>query len=276
MHSAEFSVVLVAKNEELRIRDSLESILKLNPSEIIIIDGDSNDNTVKIAREYTNKVFISKNGNLTKDRQLGIDEAEFNLIAMIDADHRVEPATINGMLHDMDKYNLDIIQAGLKFVGNSFLCKAENQLMSLTVNIPGEKEMIGVAPALYKKSVFSQIRFSDEITKSMDDTDFMFRLKRDTGLKIGTSHQKVFSLHFGGIGDYLHKFLWYGKGDGEFCMKHKRRAWKMIFHLAITYPIIYPIKGLMRLKFKIIPFCVMQGYVRLFSCLRFILRSLVN
>ena len=49
MHSAEFSVVLVAKNEELRIRDSLESILKLNPSEIIIIDGDSNDNTVKIA-----------------------------------------------------------------------------------------------------------------------------------------------------------------------------------------------------------------------------------
>ena len=48
MHSAEFSVVLVAKNEELRIRDSLESILKLNPSEIIIIDGDSNDNTVKI------------------------------------------------------------------------------------------------------------------------------------------------------------------------------------------------------------------------------------
>ena len=148
MLSEEFSVVLVAKNEELRIRDSLESIKKLNPSEIIVIDGASNDDTVNIAREYTSKVFISENGNLTKDRQLGIDAAEFNLIAMIDADHRVERATINGMLHDMHKYNLDIVQAGLIFIGNSFLCKAENQLMSLTVNIPGEKEMIGVAPAL--------------------------------------------------------------------------------------------------------------------------------
>ena len=272
MFHKEFSVVLVAKNEERRIRESLQSIQLLNPSEIIVVDGNSEDDTVAIAREFATKIIVSKDGNLTKDRQLGIDQADFDYIVMIDADHRVRPNTVDCLFNDMNKYNLDIIQAQLRFLGSSFLCEAENQLMEITTNVPGEKQMIGVAPALYKKAVFREIKFDDHITKSMDDTDLMYRLKRDTTLRIGTAAVVVSSLHFGGLQDYFQKFLWYGKGDGEFCIKHKKRAWKMLIHLIITYPFLYPIKGILTMKFKLIPFCVFQGWVRLFACVRQMLR----
>ena len=80
------SVVVVVKNEEEHIEDALISIKssKPMPSEIIVIDGDSNDRTVEIAKKYTSKVFVSKNSNLTDDRQIGINKASNNLIAMID------------------------------------------------------------------------------------------------------------------------------------------------------------------------------------------------
>ena len=66
--------------------------------------------------------------------------------------------------------------------------------------------------------------------------------------------------------DYMKKFIWYGVGDGEFCKKHKNRAFSMFFHLAIRYPILYPLKALVSLKFRAIPFCMLQGFTRLYAC----------
>ena len=81
-----FSVVVCAKNEEKRITECLKSI-KNKPSEIIVIDENSSDQTVKLAKTITKKVFIRKNSNLTNDRQFGIDQCKNDIIAMIDADH---------------------------------------------------------------------------------------------------------------------------------------------------------------------------------------------
>ena len=80
------SVVVCAKNEEKRIKNCLESIKKNKIDEIILIDGNSKDKTIQIAKKYTKKIFISKKKSLTYDRQLGIDRAKNKLVAMIDAD----------------------------------------------------------------------------------------------------------------------------------------------------------------------------------------------
>jgi glycosyltransferase involved in cell wall biosynthesis len=262
------SVVVVVKNEEEHIEDALISIKssKPMPSEIIVIDGDSNDRTVEIAKKYTSKVFVSKNSNLTDDRQIGINKASNNLIAMIDADNRVTETTFTDMISDLKKYNLDIVQASVFNPGKNFWDKAETEMLDLIINVPGNKKMIGVAPNIYKKEIFEHIQFDSNITKTIDDTDFMYRLHKLKKYRLGSSPTRVVNLHTGNTSDYIKKFIWYGVGDGEFCKKHKNRAFGMFFHLAIRYPILYPLKALASFKFRAIPFCMLQGLTRLYAC----------
>ncbi|MHA1989209.1 MAG: glycosyltransferase [Promethearchaeota archaeon] len=50
------SVIIIAGNEEENIRDSLESVKCTN--EIIVVDSESTDSTIDIAKRFTEKVFI--------------------------------------------------------------------------------------------------------------------------------------------------------------------------------------------------------------------------
>ena len=54
------SVVVCAKNEEKRIKNCLESIKKNKIDEIILIDGNSKDKTIQIAKKYTKKFLFQK------------------------------------------------------------------------------------------------------------------------------------------------------------------------------------------------------------------------
>ena len=54
------SIAIIVKNEEKNIRRLLESI-KLSQryilTEVIVVDTGSDDNTISIAREYTDKIY---------------------------------------------------------------------------------------------------------------------------------------------------------------------------------------------------------------------------
>jgi glycosyltransferase involved in cell wall biosynthesis len=52
------SVIINTLNEEKNISSCIESIIKQNPYEIILIDGSSNDKTVDIAKKYNVKVIV--------------------------------------------------------------------------------------------------------------------------------------------------------------------------------------------------------------------------
>lgn|SRR5574344_1185908 len=268
------SVVCCIKNEEKRIEECLKTIQKCNPFEIIIVDGNSSDKTVEICKKYTDKIINTKNSNLTKDRQIGINAAKSNYIAMIDADHRLQKDDLQNLLDDLKNYNFDIVQSQLKSFNNyNWLNKAEEQMWELNHNIPGEKTMIGVAPAIYKKEIFNKINFDDTITKTIDDTDFIYRLSLIPGVKYGIGTVKIAQIHDSDFKSYLKKFIWYGKGDGEFCIKHKNRCPSMLFHLFIRYPIIYSIKALLNFKFYAVFYLIFQGLVRGYNAVYTIIRN---
>jgi glycosyltransferase involved in cell wall biosynthesis len=260
------SVIVCVKNEENRIVDCLRSVVSCQPNEIIVIDGDSKDSTARLALNYTNNVIITKSSNLTRDRQIGIDAASNDIIAMIDADHRLVDDSLNSLLKDLMTFKFDIVQSQLKsYINNNFWNAAEEQFWDLTHNRPGPKKMIGVAPALYKKKIFSIINFDDSITKTIDDTDFIYRLSQHENINYGIGTTKIKQLHNGSLQSYLKKFKWYGIGDSEFCRKHPRRAFSMVYHLLIRYPIIYSTKSLLKGKFRAFPFLIIQGITRFYG-----------
>ena len=103
-------------------------ITKKIPFEIIIVDGGSKDNTIEIAKAYTDKIFSSNNSNLTKDRQIGITNCQNELVAMIDSDHILMPGDLSSLVDDLFYYNLDIVQSGLEaYELKGFWVKAENE-----------------------------------------------------------------------------------------------------------------------------------------------------
>ena len=136
----EISVVLCAKNEEIRIAESIKGILKNNVSKLIIVDGNSTDKTYNIASKFDCKIIKSFSNSLTKDRQIGIDACNSKYVAMIDADHYLESNSIE-LLEDLIKFNFDIIQSKLEpYDQSTLLGKAEKHYMILHIIIQDLKK----------------------------------------------------------------------------------------------------------------------------------------
>jgi len=268
------SVVVCTKNEEARLEDCLRSIVESAPDEIIVVDGGSTDRTLEIAAKFTDRIISTPKSNLTLDRQRGIDAAKHDLIAMIDADHRLHPGDLDQLYQDLERFGLDIVQSQLvSYENRGFWDAAEEQSWDLTHNIPGEKKMIGTAPAIYRRRVFEHVRFDDTITSAIDDTDFMYRLSKFPEHKIGIGTTRVRQLHFSDFSTYWKKFRWYGRGDGQFCIKNPERAPSMCYHLLVRYPLIYSARAVRRGKLKAVPFFVLQGSLRFASLVATVARG---
>jgi len=85
----ELSVVLATFNEEKNLPECLDSVRNLG-DEIIIVDGSSVDNTVKIAKKYGAKVAVVENlPNFHINKQKAIDLATKDWILQLDADEKV-------------------------------------------------------------------------------------------------------------------------------------------------------------------------------------------
>ncbi|MDQ7001559.1 MAG: glycosyltransferase family 2 protein [Ghiorsea sp.] len=88
---SKISVVLATFNEENNIGDCLKTI-KDWADEIIVVDGESTDRTVEIAKKHGAKVFITSNKPIFHiNKQMAIDKAKGDWILQLDADERVTP-----------------------------------------------------------------------------------------------------------------------------------------------------------------------------------------
>jgi hypothetical protein len=182
-----------------------------------------------------------------------------SLVAYIDADHRLDEGALGRLVADLEAFELDVVQSCISISPVSFWCRAESDFLDLTHNIPGRKKMVGVAPAIFGKVVLETVRFEDRITKTIDDTDFMYRLDRDYSYVVGIGTTTVVQDHAGSLTSYVRKFRWYGRGDAEFCIKHPERQPSMLFHLGIRYPFVYSAKALVHGRWRVAPYAILQG-----------------
>ena len=81
------SAVIIAFNEEKNIRGCLESIKWVD--EIIVVDSFSNDATVEICREYTDRVIQREWPGHVKQKQFALEQATGDWILSLDADERL-------------------------------------------------------------------------------------------------------------------------------------------------------------------------------------------
>ena len=86
---APLSVVVITKNESERITDCLKSVEWVK--DIIVLDDFSTDNTVDIAKTFTDRVYQRAMDIEGKHRNYAYSLASFEWVLSLDADERVTP-----------------------------------------------------------------------------------------------------------------------------------------------------------------------------------------
>lgn len=105
------SVVVLTKNEEKNLQDCLESIKWCD--EILVIDDNSTDKTIEIAKKYGARVFIrSLNNSFAQQRNFGLKKAWGKWVLFLDADERIS--------EELKKEILKIIDSGSNIKGFYF------------------------------------------------------------------------------------------------------------------------------------------------------------
>jgi glycosyltransferase involved in cell wall biosynthesis len=83
------SVVMVTRDEEMNIEDALRSAA--DAREIVVVDSFSTDRTVKICRQYTDRIYPHEWRGYARQKQLAVDLAQGPWVLILDADERITP-----------------------------------------------------------------------------------------------------------------------------------------------------------------------------------------
>jgi len=91
MEKYKISIITVTKNSEKYLKKNIRSVLNQSYKnyEHIIVDGNSNDNTIKIIKSFKNKIKLIKNHNdkgLYHAMNVGIKNASGDIIGILNSD----------------------------------------------------------------------------------------------------------------------------------------------------------------------------------------------
>ncbi|MBI5602161.1 MAG: glycosyltransferase family 2 protein [Deltaproteobacteria bacterium] len=111
------SVTIITQNEEKNLRSCLESVAFAD--EIIILDSESQDRTLSIAREFTDKIFQEPWQGFARQKNMAQDKAQGPWILNIDADERVTTELKEEIVSAIQKGSL---YTGFKIPRKNFFC----------------------------------------------------------------------------------------------------------------------------------------------------------
>jgi len=100
---SKLSVIVITKNEEKNVRECLSSVLWAE--EIIVVDAGSTDNTLGIAKEFTQKVYSRPWDGYGAAKNFGLTQCACEWILSIDADERVTPELREEILGKLSSVN---------------------------------------------------------------------------------------------------------------------------------------------------------------------------
>lgn len=84
------SAVTITKNEEAHVARALRSVRKIS-HDVIVVDSESTDRTVQIAKEFTDRVFVRPWPGYGPQKNFALEQAACDWVLFVDADEEVSP-----------------------------------------------------------------------------------------------------------------------------------------------------------------------------------------
>lgn len=171
------SIIIPVYNVEQYLRQCIDSVLAQTYAdfEVLLINDGSTDKSGAICDEYATKdsrikVFHKENGGVSSARNLGLDNANGQWIAFVDADDTIDNEYLHNLIEDFDEYDLDVIYPQIQFMDAS-------GNIGEVFDSWGERTQIedgfthkrrGFIFALYNKNIIGNTRFNSAIVIGED------------------------------------------------------------------------------------------------------------
>ena len=238
------SVVVPTRNAERLIDECLASIQRSNPREIIVVDGESTDRTVEIARRYGAVVLSDGGQGLPAARRMGAEAASSALVALVDVDVRLGDGDLEQLLAEFHDEGYTALQAGLHSVsGSGYWGRA----LADHHRTGRSKNWFGVVATVFDRDTLLRHGFDDRFL-SGEDIDLRWRLQ-NAGAKIGVSRKTVVEHRFEDSWEFAKgQFVADGHGLGRMVSNHGVRA-----KLLLGLPVAAAVRGIALSLFRLRP-----------------------
>lgn len=163
------SIIIPAHNEENYIGNTLKSIKNQNfkDYEVIVVCNGCTDNTEKIAKKHTSKVYNLKEGHVSKARNYGAKKSKYNKLIFLDADIHLTEGTLEKISKLKGFGSCKAIPDN-----NKLIAKVMMKIKNL-VNIAG-----GSTGFIFcDKELFNKVKFNEERILG-EDTQFLTDCKK--------------------------------------------------------------------------------------------------
>jgi glycosyltransferase involved in cell wall biosynthesis len=225
----DLTVVVPARNAERLIGSCLRSIVAARPRAVIVVDGESRDRTVPIARSYGARVLSDGGRGLPAARRLGAEAAETSWVALVDADVVLGEGDLARLLAEAQSEGYTGLQAGLRSVsGEGYWGRA----LAHHHRTGRSRNWFGVVATVFEREALLAHGF-DARFLSGEDIDLRWRL-RSAGAKIGVSRRTVVEHRFDDTWEFAKgQWLADGHGFGRMVRAHGLRA-KLLLGLPLA------------------------------------------
>jgi glycosyltransferase involved in cell wall biosynthesis len=204
----DISVVVPVRNAEAMLEECLASIQAQVPREIIVVDGNSTDGSLEIARRYGARILSDGGRGLPAARMLGARAASARFVALVDADVLLGPGSLARLRDELVSGGFDAIQAGLESVsGPGYWGRA----LAHHHRSGRSKHWFGLSATVVERETLLSFGFDPNFS-SGEDIELRWRL-RNAGAKASVSETTVVEHRFGDTFVFA-KGQWLADGEG--------------------------------------------------------------
>jgi len=248
----DLTVVIPARNAEHMLDECLGRVRRSGPAEYIVVDGQSGDETARLARALGARVLSDEGRGLPAARALGAAAAHTRYVALIDADVVLPDGALAALLDEFKAGGYTALQAGLHSVGGPGYW---GQALAWHHRTGRSRYWFGVVATIFERETLLEHGF-DARFMSGEDVDLRWRLKR-AGAKIGVSKRVVVEHRFeDSFAFALSQWLADGKGLARMTHGHGQSG-KVLLGLPLAAAARGIALSLVRLQTRWIPYFVL-------------------